>query len=403
MAMNHIYMGVTSEQGSCGAGSFDWSSVKIYREYGEESSAYAFNEITRIIPEYLTGERRISFFVEKIIYQWMDPYMGAPIATCNGNRFDEMSDGLLSYVKSGVPKGIYDYFLKYYNVFIYLMAFIGGLFILHSRECSNIKLMLPMYFVGGFIFYLFWEQKSRYGMSFYICLFPIVAYSLVGLSKAIKPGFSSLRDSKKMIIAIVELAIVIVIVGGALLSEDYSYKVDKFYDYNEEPLHYVDSSYDDQNREIHTEYLKLNKGFYTADLFYESKLPGDVECGAKVYLNEGQGATIVHTSSWLTDISNPSHMQISFYIPYNNSDIQIVTFLDKSCNNVMPNEETWYILMNNVEIKKNVKITAGYIFIKLLILMIMVDLVAIICMAGIKSDKECSEMKSNKDIRTNKL
>ena len=78
-------------------------------------------------------------------------------------------------------------FIMVYDKIIILLIFISVLlFILRNKDISNEQILLILIFVGGFLFHIIWEAKSRYILPYVIILIPIMAIGIDGNIKWIK-------------------------------------------------------------------------------------------------------------------------------------------------------------------------------------------------------------------------
>ena len=75
-------------------------------------------------------------------------------------------------------------FIMVYDKIIVLLIFISVLlFILRNKDVTNEQILLILIFVGGFLFHIIWEAKSRYILPYVIILIPIMA---IGIDENIK-------------------------------------------------------------------------------------------------------------------------------------------------------------------------------------------------------------------------
>lgn len=181
-----IYMGITATEGAAGPGSQDGSYAKIFNENDRDGKAANRDALQRIgtaLQEYWSGERELSFFLEKIQYQWLDPTFGAR-KTIVMNDLD-MGDA---------PNG--EAFTKFYNsplrsvvfklsvVFMLMVYFgalvggIGGVGRMRARGACQAQLLIWLYVTGGGAFQMIWESFSRYCLGYFIWLIPEAAYGI---------------------------------------------------------------------------------------------------------------------------------------------------------------------------------------------------------------------------------
>ena len=74
-----------------------------------------------------------------------------------------------------------------YQIIIFGLSSIGIFFI--SKECNLQKALLPIIFLGGFLFHIMWETKAIYVIQYYYILLPFSAYGLYKLSKIVLKKF----------------------------------------------------------------------------------------------------------------------------------------------------------------------------------------------------------------------
>ncbi len=367
-----IYMGMTSEDGVAGPGSYNDDSLRLYKEHGNDTSAYVIQEDIRILKEYMTGQRDIRFFHEKTLYQWLDPYFNALTMTCNSDSLMSFTEEFRAFLHGNVPKAFYKYILRYFLTFIYIMALIGGIRAFKKENRSDILILLLL-FVGGFTLHLVWETKQRYCMPYFIYLFPIATYGLINLTE-VKTSMLSLRNKKLLLIPPAQILIVVAITGFQLTGEPFTYEVNEFYSgKNGEPLVYIDCSNDDDNKSIYTDAVLLDKGIYHIDFFYSSDLHDDQVYGGKVYLQSKAGDTIFYTKPRYSYLDDSGRTGFDIMIPHDGCNIQVMVCLDKYNSVYVPPGETGYILADHVEIEKNINSMAKYQFCCWLLLMALID------------------------------
>lgn len=121
------------------------------------------------------------FFTKKILSTWTNPTFQCFGTVRNGSYIitPKWIQYLLSY------PGQYSV-SKYLNSFCFLIYFGGFLYII-SRNFNDLdELILPMIFIGGFGFYLFWETKSRYALMFFVVLIPCAIRGYVQAIKSLE-------------------------------------------------------------------------------------------------------------------------------------------------------------------------------------------------------------------------
>ncbi|MDO4294451.1 MAG: glycosyltransferase family 39 protein [Eubacteriales bacterium] len=198
-----VYMGLTSTQGDSGPGSQDGSYTDIFAENQNDEEAAnrdALHRISVVLQEYVAGERKLTFFLEKIEYQWLDPTFGA-------RKIIKMND-----VDEGDPPNS-GAFVAFYNsplrstVFklsvgvmlaMYIGAFGSGILTMKRAGSCPAAILPQIYVIGGFLFQLFWESLSRYCLGYYIWLLPGTVWAIYTIGQSVKaalPGKTAVAKS----------------------------------------------------------------------------------------------------------------------------------------------------------------------------------------------------------------
>ncbi len=186
-----VYMGLTSTTGASGPGSQDGADARIFVENhcdGKAANQAAADGIFRAVKEYATGERSLSFFVEKTQYQWLDPTFGArKTIRMNDTNLGERanSDAFTAFYKSPIRTMIFKISIGA-MLLVYFSAFIAGVRSFRKdQECPAVVL-LQLYVIGGGAFQLIWESLSRYCLGYFVWLLPLSAYGLWSLYRLLR-------------------------------------------------------------------------------------------------------------------------------------------------------------------------------------------------------------------------
>ena len=67
------------------------------------------------------------------------------------------------------------------------------IFTIHGRQMPLHRLLLPMIFIGGFIFHLFWEAKGQYTITYFVLLIPYCVKGLMDMTDEIADGILNLE------------------------------------------------------------------------------------------------------------------------------------------------------------------------------------------------------------------
>ncbi len=119
-------------------------------------------------PEYL-----IRFYKKKTLNQWNEPSYGSQTMT---RYYVEPSD-LVSNIYFGEIHDILYEFMNQIQSMYYLMILVALLYLL-IRKHELYQYAVGIILIGGFLFSLIWEAKSRYVFPYLIISIPYVAYGL---------------------------------------------------------------------------------------------------------------------------------------------------------------------------------------------------------------------------------
>lgn len=118
------------------------------------------------------------FYGNKLASGWLDPSYQSLLCFQIYNMEEETGVIGTPLAKSvydgGLRKGLLAFMDQYQNLI--LCGALFGTAALWKKRGTQISAVLPsVVFLGGFLFYIFWEIKSRYCISFYMILLPIAA------------------------------------------------------------------------------------------------------------------------------------------------------------------------------------------------------------------------------------
>jgi hypothetical protein len=163
---------VTEQYGLTGTGSYNASFDNVYEECNyniNETDRIFRDEISAVLHQYMNHERSPKFFVEKTVYQWLDPWF-ASLGIVAETTMQSYPDCLFIRVMSCLAKPM-EAMLTMLLSIVYFMALVG--LVVRARERKALS-VCEIYFFGLFLFQLVWEQRSRY------CLPAFVACVLIG-------------------------------------------------------------------------------------------------------------------------------------------------------------------------------------------------------------------------------
>ena len=181
-----ILMGIRSENGVNGPGSYDGSTEFLFADHNyntAETDAEIREQLRETGREYLQGKRSLSFFLDKSVIQWCDPWFSSATMTVYPELIDGYDQNSLypTLISEGILKNE-EIVFSYVIPFVSLGAAIAAVMLLRRRKELDPVFSLPaMYFIGGFVFQFFWEAKSRYCLPYFLILIPFAAYGSSGL------------------------------------------------------------------------------------------------------------------------------------------------------------------------------------------------------------------------------
>lgn len=120
----------------------------------------------------------VSFFGEKIITTWCEPtyqsIWSGPLISMNCSTTVEFLRNLYS------GESVYELFASLMNILTVLLFGFSLVFvswnILHTNsQILPLDLFSILFFLGGFLFHLFWETKSQYVYPYVVTLVPSAA------------------------------------------------------------------------------------------------------------------------------------------------------------------------------------------------------------------------------------
>lgn len=240
-AVAYLVSGIEQEQSEDFPGG-ESSEKEIYEECGRDSSMtanIAIETIKRDLEQYLKGERNIGFFAKKTEFQWLDPWFGGLTMTVYSPESGISEwDG---FVNSDILK-VLEKLIYVLMVFVYIGAVLCQVDRIRNGSTSVLTHFPNIYFIGGFVFQMFWEQKSRYCLPYYMALFPLAA---IGIVKAVgwterRGGHYDLEKkpvTNKRVYIFVALALSLIVMGQYIRDKesvfiptiDYSDSQDMYY------------------------------------------------------------------------------------------------------------------------------------------------------------------------------
>ncbi|WP_026503689.1 hypothetical protein [Butyrivibrio sp. NC3005] len=173
----YLMMGLNSET-EIGPGGYDGSHLLcLYAHECDKKKAdkIGIEKSKEAIKNYIHNPKKaVGFFGKKIIWQWADPTFGAVSHSVYINGVDEVqvSPRFVDFIAGNTMKMI----LRMLGgvcgtIYLLNLIFISGKLI-KEKEYHIGYLVLGIFFIGGFVFQLFWESKSRYCFPYMVAIIP---------------------------------------------------------------------------------------------------------------------------------------------------------------------------------------------------------------------------------------
>lgn len=167
------------------------------------ADAEAKQEIKKIISKYLDDiTAAVSFFVKKISSQWNNPtFQSLWILEGRSGR-----DGL-RWLYEGTGRCLYTFFVNIFQTVVLAGTLLYAIFRMGKQSFE--EMLLPVTFIGGFLFHLFWEAKSIYAVPFFLLLFPLCVQGYHEWQKWLLTKDNIIREKRFWIILAVTVLICI--------------------------------------------------------------------------------------------------------------------------------------------------------------------------------------------------
>lgn len=122
------------------------------------------------------------FFTEKLDATWFDPTFESLWIGPSKDNFKDKSNILLNSLYNNGPLSRHlNFFGTIYLMFVYSFTFLGLLLSFCTKRYKDLSpeyYCFHIYFIGVFIFHLFWETKSQYVYQAVFLLIPLLSYYL---------------------------------------------------------------------------------------------------------------------------------------------------------------------------------------------------------------------------------
>lgn len=184
------------QDGDLAPGWWNNYSVKTYFECGGDAvkhSAVVKSSISDSLSNFISNpDYAVEFFTKKILSTWANPTFQC-YATVRNGTYLAVPKWMLEMLSYSSQKSM----TEYLDVIAFLVYFGSLLYVLTEDFKRTDKLILPMTFVGGFLFYLVWEAKARYGLMFFIVLIPCAVKGFSRTAALITEKIKKIRQNRQ--------------------------------------------------------------------------------------------------------------------------------------------------------------------------------------------------------------
>lgn len=157
----------------------------------------ALKELSALLSSHLQQPKSFALFLkDKGLYQWCEPSYAAFTVT----RFmNEPKDWIYQFYWGNTHDIAYQ-FLNQYQSAMYFLLLAVFLYSFHKKE-QPLLLLMGLPFIGGFLFSLIWEGKSRYVYPYVVLIMPCLAKGvqlyILSISHLVKCGVCKLSKRKR--------------------------------------------------------------------------------------------------------------------------------------------------------------------------------------------------------------
>lgn len=169
-----------------GAGWYVEPYVETWRDNGQDAT-FLKEKCIEMLTYYKNNPLIcISFYMKKIASMWVEPSFASLWYNLSFN-FGNMSvnegtateEQIIEYQKvDNIVYKSYNFIMIYEKIILTLVFISVLLVILRNKELSNEHILLILIFIGGFLFHILWEAKSRYVIPYFVVLIPLASIGI---------------------------------------------------------------------------------------------------------------------------------------------------------------------------------------------------------------------------------
>lgn len=182
-----MYVAMGMQQSSGGAGVYNGYNNSVFRgEAGsdeEKANQMALDYIRGRMGEFMADTAMArDFYKEKIQEQWNEPTVCSLVMTAT---FEQPPTGIVERLYYGSWQQRYRDYTNRYMTVLYLGVILYCALGL-VRKTDILQCLLLIGVIGGFLFSILWEAKSRYVLPYMILLIPYMALGISGLQNCLE-------------------------------------------------------------------------------------------------------------------------------------------------------------------------------------------------------------------------
>lgn len=181
----YVEMGLQDSPDSPGwFNSYNWNVYTNNGSDSEKANEQAKEDLKNTISYYIENPDVFKdFMYRKTVSQWCNPdFQGTWLTRHSDFYFHN------------------DIYYESVNIF-QAIVLLGTLAYIYytGRYMPLHRLLLPMIFIGGFIFHLFWEAKGQYTITYFVLLIPYCAKGLMDMTDDIAEGILTLKRNASLL------------------------------------------------------------------------------------------------------------------------------------------------------------------------------------------------------------
>ena len=205
--IGYIYMGM-AEPKTMSSGWYTTDSVDTFQKNNFDPEKTKEEDIEKIKERasYLIQKPKELFYyyADKLASTWLNPtyqaiwcaYPGATMAQDQEYAQEIETKTIVKSMLSGTLYKIEEQILNIFQIIIFIFAGFAMFKIFKKGKITHI--LLPMIFLGGFIFHMFWETKAIYVLQYYYLLVPYAAFGLCEFYKKLSSKISKRKELPKL-------------------------------------------------------------------------------------------------------------------------------------------------------------------------------------------------------------